>query len=177
MRDHNALIRTTPVAPDDLGLTAAQWLAARPGAMTGLAEVFFLANGAPAPVRVTTHAFVWSEQPHSLDVMLHDPSETTPSFLMILGLSGDYIGPGEYKGGISDIAVGVGVVEPGGDAFTWTAAVTTASDLRTYGSGASATCATFTSTGLVAGPMFGPPAGDTPGCSVLFAWYELGGPG
>jgi hypothetical protein len=57
---------------------------------------------------------------------------------------------------------------------TAAAAASTASDFVAYASGAQAAAGTLTSTGLVTGPIFGPPSGDEPACSVLFAWFELG---
>lgn len=154
----------------DIAATAARWFATHPEPASGAALVCYRA-GATAPVGVATTAFASAPSPHSLDVILHTP----PAILMVISLSGDYIGPGEYKGGADDVMVGLGVADADGAASTWTAAAGTASDLTTYGPGAEATAGTLTSFGLVSGPVFGPPEGDQPACAVLFSWFELGG--
>ena len=90
---------------------------------------------------------------------------------MVLNLSGDYIGPGVYEGGVDDVMVGLGVA--GNGSSSWTAGGSTRTILTTYGADAATTAGTLTSTGLLSGPVFGPPDSAGPACDILFAWFAL----
>jgi hypothetical protein len=158
----------------DLSELAGAWFDGHPQNDAGKALVCYRA-GTAAPLGAVTRAFASVPAPHSLDVLLYDPNAPQPAFLMVLALTGDYIGAGEYKGGADDVLVGLGVADATSTCSTWTAAESTASDFVAYGAGDRTTAGTLTSTGLVAGPVFGPAAGTEPACSVLFAWFELSG--
>jgi hypothetical protein len=52
---------SAPAGPDELGEAAAPWLARRPQAVAGRAEVFYLADDAPTPVRACSVSFACRE--------------------------------------------------------------------------------------------------------------------
>lgn len=157
---------------DKLGRAIADWPADRSLLISAGAVVFYHQLGARPPVRVATTAHL-SVGERSLEVVLRDPIQDPLQFVMIVGLSDDYLGPGEYRGGSDDIAVGLGVLGPDDRPVTWTASPRTASHLTTYGSATQTTAATFTATGLLTGPLLGPPDGQDPACDVVFAWFDV----
>lgn len=150
---------------------ASRWLAAWPGSVAGIATIFFLPVGAPTPRRVEAAVQVFDDGSHSLEVICRTPARGSPSFLMVLDLSGDYVGPGVYEGGVDDVMVGLGVA--GNGSSSWTAGGSTRTILTTYGADAATTVGTLTSTGLLTGPVFGPPDCAVPACDILFAWFAL----
>lgn len=132
--------------------------------------------GHAAPVQVSVSLVSYASNPESLALAFYDPVVTPVSFLMTLGIEGFYLGPGEYKGGVQDVQVGIGIVQADGSVPVWTAAQATLSDLTTYVVPAGALVGTCTVSGLVPGPLFGPPddpppAGQ-PDLQILFCYFS-----
>jgi hypothetical protein len=140
----------------------------------GTAAIYYRIGTQP-PVQVTASCFSSTTQPQSLVLWFYDPSVQPLSFLMYLGIDKIYIGPGEYRGNVNDILVGLGVVTGEGSSLTWTAGPDTASDLTTYVAPQNALIGTFSAQGLVPGPVLGPPDNplplDQPPLEILFCYF------
>lgn len=152
--------------------------AAKAGAPAGRAAIYYRI-GTQAPVQVLTQCFQQAVGSKSLALWFYDPAPKPVRFLMFLSLSNIYIGPGEYKGNVNDIEVGLGVATAEGEALTWTAGDSTGTDLITYSSKQVALPGTFTVQGLLPGPMFGPPVSppppNQPTLQVLLGYFEVEG--
>jgi len=140
----------------------------------GTAAVYYRIGTQP-PVQVLTSCFQNTSEPDSLILWFYDPTFQPISFLMVLSISKIYIGPGEYKGNVNDVMVGMGVVS-GDSQLTWTAGDNTASDVITYFDPGQPVMGTFTVQGLAPGPVFGPPdtpaPADQPDADIMFCFFN-----
>ena len=159
------------VSPMTLDELAQQ--APRSGSPNGTAALYYRIGNDP-PVQVLTPFFQASSEPKSLVLWFYDPSVQPIPFVLFVAIERIYLGPGEYKGGASDIQVGFGIA--GGNDLTWTAGTATASDLTTYFvPGGDTLIGSFSVQGLVPGPLFGPPDNpvpDQPTSEILFCFFS-----
>jgi hypothetical protein len=123
-----------------------------------------------------TPFFHTSDEPNSLFLWCCDLSADPVPFLLVVGIPKIYIGPGEYKGNVNDIQVGVGIQDVGGNALVWTADTGTMTDLTTYVAPQGALIGAFSTSGLVPGPVLGPPDNPPPpgqpSLDILFCFFN-----
>jgi len=144
-------------------------------APTGNATVYYRIGTQP-PVQRATPFFQISDKPNSLVLWCCDPSLDPVPFLLVVGISKIYIGSGEYKGNVNDIQVGAGIHDADGNALVWTAGASTMTDLTTYVAPQGALIGAFSSSGLVPGPVLGPPDNPPPpgqpSLDILFCFFS-----
>jgi hypothetical protein len=148
-----------------------------PPAPTGSAAIYYRIGTQP-PVQVLTSFFHLTDAgtPNSLVLWFYTPAVEPVQFLLMLAIEGFYLGPGEYKGNVNDIRAGMGLAGAGGASQVWTAGTTTATDLQVYVAPHGALIGTFTSSGLVPGPLLGPPDDppppDQPAVDIQFTFFS-----